>query len=198
MLQYAMEYVRSAQLPGDFLEFGVYEGVSLARAFRFARMKGINEMRFIAFDSFQGLPAATGSDAVAYEQFRQGEYAASVDEVQQKLRAYQVDLDLVHLVPGWYEQTLVEDTKQRFALRQAAVVHIDCDLYKSAVPALRFITDLVQDGTVLIFDDWFCFRGSPEHGEQRAFREWLADNPSLRASEFHRFSWHGNSFLLHR
>jgi hypothetical protein len=81
-------------------------------------------------------------------------------------------------------------------LRKAALVWIDCDFYESTVPVLEFITDYVQDGTLLIFDDWFCFRGDPERGEQRAFAEWLARNPWIRAGELLRFGWHGSSFIL--
>ena len=31
------------------------------------------------------------------------------------------------------------------------------DLYNSTKLVLEFITDLVQDGTILIFDDWFAY-----------------------------------------
>ena len=62
---------------------------------------------------------------------------------------------------------------------------------------MDFITDYIQDGTVLIFDDWFCFRGNPNRGEQRAFREWLKRNPSIKVSEFHKYGAEGNSFIVH-
>jgi O-methyltransferase len=110
----------------------------------------------------------------------------------------QVDLAKVEIVAGWYDDVLNDEAKERLPLRAASVIWVDCDLYESTVPVLAFVTDYVQDGTVLIFDDWFCFRGDPHRGEQRAFREWLEKNPEITASEFHKFGWHGNSFILHR
>ncbi|MCG2718374.1 MAG: methyltransferase, partial [Nanoarchaeota archaeon] len=73
-----------------------------------------------------------------------------------------------------------------------------CDLYESTVLVLDFITEYIQDGTIIIFDDWFSFRGNPNRGEQKAFKEWLKKNPSIKTTEFYRFGWHGNSFITHR
>ena len=39
-------------------------------------------------------------------------------------------------------------------------------------------------GTVLVFDDWFCFCGDPERGERRAFRELRQRHPRLRFEDF--------------
>jgi O-methyltransferase len=48
------------------------------------------------------------------------------------------------------------------------VIWVDCDLYESTVPVLDFITEYIQDGTVIIFDDWYSFRADPDRGEQKA------------------------------
>ena len=73
---------------------------------------------------------------------------------------------------------------------------IDCDLYESTVPVLDFLTDLVGQGTVLIFHDWFRFKGRPDCGEQRACREWLARNPQLELIEYWREGPQAVSFLV--
>ena len=54
IIRNAMKFVCSSQLDGDYLEFGVYEGFSFASAFHFAHRQGLEEMKFFAFDSFQG------------------------------------------------------------------------------------------------------------------------------------------------
>ena len=56
----------------------------------------------------------------------------------------------------------------------------------------------VQNDTIISFDDWNCFRGDPDRGEKRAFREWLEKHPDITATEFHRFDWCGAAFILHR
>jgi hypothetical protein len=82
---------------------------------------------------------------------------------------------------------LNDHTKKTLGIKQAAVVWIDCDLYESTVPALNFITDFVQTGTIICFDDFYCFRGDPNRGESKAFKEWLLRNPKITAIEYRKF-----------
>ncbi|MBI4134597.1 MAG: hypothetical protein HY471_00615 [Candidatus Sungbacteria bacterium] len=188
---------RFGPISGDYLEFGVRRGKSLIWAYHKAQKYRMNDMRFFAFDSFQGLPPIAGIDCEA-EQFKEGEYACTEEEMRINLRRNGVDLGKVVTVPGWYHETLIEATKRKLNLKSAAVVMVDCDLYSSAVPVLNFISDLVVDGTLIMFDDWFCFRARPQKGEQRAFREWLINTPSITATEYYRYWPFGNTFILHR
>ena len=109
-----------------------------------------------------------------------------------------MDLAKVKIVPGWFKDTLNAETRTKLFLKSAAVVWVDCDLYESTVPVLEFITDLVVDGTILVMDDWFFYKGRPDMGERKAFAEWLNINPNISFTEFHKYSWHGNSFILHK
>ena len=130
--------------------------------------------------------------------FKKGRFSCTSDKFKKILSKKHVDLTKVHLVPGFYDKTLNEATKKMLQLKKAAVIWIDCDLYSSTVPVLDFITDYAQNGTILVFDDYFCFGGDPNKGEQKAFREWLKRNPSIKVTEFHKIGWHGNSFIIHR
>ena len=67
---------------------------------------------------------------------------------------------------------------------KAAVIYVDCDLYKSTVPVLKFIVPFLQRGTIIVFDDWNCFYGDPELGERKAWSEFLSANPHLKFEEF--------------
>ena len=190
----AMEYISVTGLEGDYLEFGLFRGLTFVPAYHFAQRNGLKKMRFYGFDSFEGLPAIRGRDVGG--EFAQGQYCLSLDKFRRLIAASGVRLDKVHLVEGWYDAVLNEDTKQCLPLESAAFIFIDCDLYESTIPVLNFISDYLQTGTVIAFDDWFCFKGDPEKGEQRAFREWLEHNPAFDAIEFHKFSWSGNSFII--
>jgi O-methyltransferase len=197
MLAQAMDYARHS-VEGDYLEFGVSRGGTFVAAWEYARRSELESMRFYAFDSFQGLPEAQGVDSRGFQHadFAPGGYACSEADFRGTLARARVDPARVTIVPGWYSEVLGAGRAPTLPLRKAAVVWIDCDFYESTVPVLEFLTAYVQDGTLLIFDDWFCFRGDPERGEQRAFAEWLARNPGVRASELLRFGWHGSSFIL--
>ena len=75
---------------------------------------------------------------------------------------------------------------------------IDCDLYESTVPVLDFITDIVGQGTIIIFDDWYRFKGSTEHGEQRACKEWLERNPHITLTQYWQQGPQSVAFLVNK
>jgi len=64
------------------------------------------------------------------------------------------------------------------------MVMIDCDLYESTKDVLKFITNLVHNGTIIIFDDWYVFKSNPEKGQQYACIEWLNNNPNIKLIEY--------------
>lgn len=56
-------------------------------------------------------------------------------------------------IPVFYNESLKKVLKKTLDLKAASIVMIDCDLYSSTVSVLEFVINLVQDGTILIFDD---------------------------------------------
>jgi O-methyltransferase len=198
LLYNALQFVLMNRVPGDYLEFGVFEGANFVAAYHLAKSFGLHSMRFHAFDSFDGLPAIDGIDANGFRHFQEGEFRSSSETFMHNVTSKGLDPSRLTVTAGWFDQVLSEQTRHSLAIDKAAVVFIDCDLYESTVPILDFITDYVQEGTVVIFDDWFCFRGNPDRGEQRAFREWLQRHPDIQATELFRFGWQHNSFVLRR
>ena len=197
ILDYAMHFVQESALEGDYLEFGVFRGHTFASAFHAAGRYGLDGIHFYAFDSFCGLPPSSGVDAAGFQHFEEGNFACSEHDFLDNLRREDVDPAKVHVVPGWFHEVLTGDLKRRLPLKRAAIVWVDCDLYESTVPVLDFITEYLQSGTVVIFDDWFCYRADPNRGEQRAWREWLALHPDYAAIEWRTIGWHGQSLIVH-
>ena len=130
--------------------------------------------------------------------YEPGAYACSEVEFLKNVRRTGADMGQVITVPGLFEESLKPEHPRIAKLRKAAVVWIDCDLYGSTVCVLNVLTNYAQHGSLFIFDDYFCYRADPKVGEQRAFREWLDMNPGFSTVELMRFSWHGNSFVIHR
>jgi hypothetical protein len=203
-------FVTWNQIEGDYLEFGVFQGDSLTEAYHaidrgrrdhaaygfdspeYKRWQA-SPPRFFAFDSFEGLPDSTAERPV---DFGPGAFGCSEAEFRANVARAGVDLTRVITVSGFYDRSLTPDVKRRLKLEKAALVMIDCDLYESTVPVLDFLTDLVGQGTILIFHDWFRFKGRPDCGEQRACREWLARNPHLELIEYWREGPQAVSFLV--
>jgi hypothetical protein len=191
------EYLVGAQVPGDYVEFGVWKGRTFSHAYKL--MHGLfPQMRFVACDSFKGLPMPTGLDAVEgfSSHFYERQFACSREEFMQNVHREGVDLERVVTIEGWYDDTLNEETRSAHRLDKLAFAWIDCDLYESTVPVLKFITPMLSVGTVLLFDDWRCFRNLPDFGQQRAVREWLAGNPGLAIGELMSFGWNGLAFTV--
>jgi O-methyltransferase len=193
------DYLVGAQLPGDYFEFGVSRGVTFSYAMRIMQ-ELFPQMSFIALDSFEGLPAPSGQDAVqGYTSgFQAGEFACSREDFLANVAAAGGDVSRIKTVPGWFDRSLVKGAPDIAGLGKLAAAWIDCDLYESTVPVLDFLTDRLSVGSVLLFDDWRCFRNLPDRGEQRACREWLERNPQIALREFVDFGFHGVSFTVER
>jgi len=136
------------------------------------------QRQFFAFDSFVGLPKV---DQTTLPLHWRGEHAmgCAEDTFLANVYAAGIPRERVTTIPGFYDRVLTPELYQRYDLRRAAVVHIDCDLYESAVSVLDFIYPLLVGGTVIVFDDWFFYDGHPARGEQGAFHAWLGMHPDL-------------------
>ncbi|MDJ0785497.1 MAG: TylF/MycF/NovP-related O-methyltransferase [Myxococcota bacterium] len=151
---------------GDYLEFGVYRGTSFVAAHGASKRHGLGHLRMFAFDSFGGLPNSEGV-------FNEGDFVSDEDLFRRIVDKAGVPSERVHVVRGLYDDTCNPQTKQKHGLERAAVIHVDCDLYTSTKVVLDFCEELLQPGTVLMFDDWYAFGDdSEEMGEAKAFDEW--------------------------
>jgi hypothetical protein len=196
MLENAYAFTVNNKISGDYCEFGVFQGSTFCAAWHGARRWRLGDKRLHAFDSFAGLPEIKGNDVGG--PFDRGQYSATLSTFESALRANGVDMQRVTITPGMFDETLNEATKARINLQRVNMAFIDCDLYESTVPTLAFLTDVLVDGALLMFDDWHCFNGKPDRGEQLAVSEWLSKNPQIRLHHYRDFHWGGRSFIVDR
>ena len=197
ILNNAMKLAASVNPDGDYWEFGVFKGQSFVLSYRLARkINRLKNMKFVAFDSFKGLPEPTGIDKEIPEQFEKGMFYYSIDEFKTKLKSAGINPDDVDIIPGWYKDTLSKSKVKAANLNYPSVVYVDCILYESTKFVMNFLTEYLRQGTIILFDDWFVYKASPEHGEQRAVKEWLNENPRFTLTEYYKYSYHSNSFIV--
>ena len=190
-------FVDDCRIDGEYLEFGCASGSSLIDMFQsIKRYPRLDNMRFLIFDSFQGLPTPVGTDADELKRYERGDYACDLNHYMQHVQRGGVDLGKVRCIAGWYDKTLTPELKRDLNIQRAAIILIDCDLYESTVPVLNFITDYIRTGTILIFDDWYSYKGRLDRGEAKAFAEWLDRHPHIQANEYHRCGRTMMSFIL--
>jgi hypothetical protein len=108
------------------------------------------------FDSFEGLPEPSSDDVneesdntVHVQAGTIGD--ASLNGVTQMLESFKFSkglMDNVHLVPGWFEDTLPSFSTK------IALLHIDVDLHDSYLTVLNELYDQVVAGGVIAFDEY--------------------------------------------
>lgn len=194
VLREAMEFCQFNSVHGKYFEFGVWKGDSFLKAYKAAEIIGLKNMEFVAFDSFQGLPVPKSEEKFF---LKKGDYSCNLEDFLAILLKNKVDLKKVFTVHGFYNETLKSVQIKFLENFHASVIYIDSDLYESAVCVLDFIVPYLQEGTIILFDDWNIFKGNNEMGERKAFKEWTARN-NVEYSHFKDFSWHGTSFIIHK
>ncbi|MEM1307606.1 MAG: class I SAM-dependent methyltransferase [Pseudomonadota bacterium] len=153
---------KCAEADGLNLEFGVFEG----RSIRFLASK-YSTRQFHGFDSFEGLPEAWDRSSADYKDA--GHFAVpTLPSVPEN----------VTLIAGWFNETLEPWLAENAG--PIAFLHIDSDIYSSAIYLLTALEHRFQSGTVIVFDDLGDWTGSRyenwQDGEWRALSEWLASS----------------------
>ena len=203
MFKTAVRFVDYELVPGDILEFGVYTGRSLALLAHAANesQKDIHKIpfqrRIIGFDSFEGLKKnehPRWSEGLFKTNHSFHPFMAEGERV-----TAQSVLDLFNaceLSPPFIKEGNYEDAVPDVIESQAAIVHIDCDLYESTKTVFESIHETLQEGTVLLFDDWFNFKGHPAKGEQGAFRSYIDAQSRWSFVEYQNYATFGKSFIV--
>jgi O-methyltransferase len=195
----AMNYLRVAGgagqvLPQTFFEFGCHSGRTFSAAINASRYLRMDNAEFFAFDSFEGLPATNEAED-GY--FQTGTFCTSradfVRIVKEKTGMLTPDSNIVQ---GFYCDSLTPALQAH--MPKAGVVHIDVDLYSSTVDVLRFLKPLLVSGSLLVFDDWYCFPGGTLQGERKALAEFLEANSDFAVEPWKAYSTFGQSFFVTR
>lgn len=201
---------------GDILEFGVGAGASLllfalfnAQYQKWPEWLGDKQKkpiprRIVGFDSFEGLPTGEGHVRWHESVFKNNErlnhpFLAIGEAIKPEHIVKLFDVcgyEAPILEVGLFSDTVPKTIPAKY--NKAALIHIDSDLYESCKTVLAHVEPLIQDGTVIMFDEWFAFKGNPNKGEARAFREFLEVNPHIQAIPYKQYSISSNAFILQK
>ncbi len=182
-------------IAGDYAEFGSHGGTTFRLAFD--ALSGHRRKRTMwAFDSFQGLPAQTGEDDY-HPGWKRGKMATGIDDFEAICRRHGIPGDSFRIVAGFYDDTIADVADDAPGLpADVALAYIDCDLYSSTRTVLSFLMPRIKHGTILAFDDYYCFSDRQLAGERRAMLEAFGDHPRFALQPYVQFGWHGMSFVV--
>jgi len=174
----AVEYIVRNDIPGDFVECGVWRGGSVMMMALTLRKFGGLGRRLYCFDTFEGMSQPgprdvrhnTGELAADILQDRSHVFwaVATLDVVRENLAKTGYPAELVTYCKG-----KVEDTLPGAAPGRIALLRLDTDWYESTKHELVHLYPRLAVGGVLIIDDYGFWRGA-----RQATDEYFRDIPS--------------------
>ena len=136
---------------------------------RYSRVGNIKNRKFIGFDSFEGFGELNEKDKHPF--YNNLNFKTDYKSVQKRLMSLKGSAEEVTLVKGFFNETCDNIAPSTYGINLAAVVMIDNDTYSGAQSCFRFIEPILQEGTIIILDDFFSYKGSDEKGLCGAFTE---------------------------
>jgi hypothetical protein len=174
----SVKYVLNNNIPGDFVECGVWKGGNPVMMATMLMEAGVTDRKIYLYDTYEGMSEPTandtnfkGNDARQLLDNSDKADQASVwcfsqlDEVKQNLRK-----------TGYPEQNLVfvkgkvEDTMPSTLPGAIALLRLDTDWYESTLHELWHLFPLLSSRGVLIIDDYGYWEGCRKATDQY-FRE---------------------------
>lgn len=151
-LQFCVEDVLANDVPGDFIETGVWRGGASILMRAALKAHGVENRTVWVADSFEGLPPPNPEkyphDA-GDKAYTATELAISLEEVQSNFQRYGLLDDQVRFLKGWFSDTLPDAP-----IEKLAVARLDGDMYESTMDALTNLYPKLSVGGYLIVDDY--------------------------------------------
>jgi len=172
-IRYCVESVLKNNIPGDFIETGVWRGgaVIFMRALLYAY--GDENRKVWVADSFQGLPKPDvdkypddeGDDLYTVEQLR-----ISMEDVQANFKQFGLLDKQVEFLKGWFKDTL-----PTAPIEKLSVIRLDGDMYESTMDGLVSLYPKLSPGGYIIIDDFgaipACAKAVHDYREKHGITE---------------------------
>lgn len=164
----AVQYVVEAEIPGDFVECGVWRGGSVMLIAETLLSLGVTNRRIYLYDTFDGMSVPTEADVdldgkradvmLAAEANRENGLVwciSSLQEVRANLAKTHYPTEQFFFVEGKVEDTIAVQQPDLISL-----LRLDTDWYESTRIELEQFYPLLSPRGVLIIDDYGHWKGS--------------------------------------
>lgn len=189
--RHAFHYLSFNGIKGDYAEFGSHGAYTFRLAWSASKLADY-ECHLWAFDSFEGLP--DGDDSRDdHPRWLAGTMSTSLAEFHRLCRRGGIPADHYSTVVGYYSSTLNDESAARPST--VAVAYVDCDLYSSTADVLRFLEDRLVPGSLIAFDDYYCYSPDGPSGERLAARKHFSDS-RWSLVPYIQYGWAGMSFVV--
>ena len=186
-IQFCMEDVLKNNIPGDFIETGVWRGGATIFMRAVLKAHNITDRKVYVADSFQGLPKSNPTLYPADANYNFDQFKAlkiSLAQVQQNFTVYDLLDKQVVFLKGWFKDTLPSAP-----IEKLAVLRLDGDLYESTMDALKNLYHKLSVGGYVIIDDYYipcCYKAVTDFRAQNKITDELKIIDSLGRVYWHR------------
>lgn len=168
----SVEYVIKRNIPGSFVECGVWKGGSVMAMALTLKELGVTDRLIYLYDTFEGMSDPTDKDERTFD----GEKAinllnsqsnnkindatwaySSLEEVKYNVKRTGYSEKNIFFIKGKVEDTIPDNLPGDIAL-----LRLDTDWYESTKHELNYLYPHLSKGGVLIIDDYGYWRGSKE------------------------------------
>ncbi len=151
------EHVITNNIPGDFIETGIWRGGACILVRAILKAYGVTDRLVWCADSFEGLPKPdtalfpqdAGDKHHTYEPLR-----VTLEEVKSNFAKYDLLDAQVRFLKGWFKDTLPIAPIERLS-----IARLDGDMYQSTFEAFTYLYDKVSAGGFIIVDDFGAVGG---------------------------------------
>lgn len=169
-LYQAVEYIVAKDIPGDFVECGVWRGGSMMMAaFALTHFGDCRERNLYLYDTYAGMSAPSKHDfkfgeAPAREKWEASRTGkgkgstwnlATLDEVRLNMQTTRYPMERLRFVEGDVTKTIPGTLPERIAM-----LRLDTDFYDSTRHELEHLYARLVPGGMLIIDDYGTWAGS--------------------------------------
>lgn len=156
------ELEKTKLVSGDIVEFGCYIGTT--SVFLAKHIDSWQDKKLWLFDSFEGLPEKSSQDRSSLgDLFKKGELLATKKQLILNLKKCNLT-NFPKIKKGWFNELVESDIPDKISF-----AFLDGDYYDSIMSPLRLIWDRLEDGAVIVVDDY----GNPAlPGAKIAVDEW--------------------------
>lgn len=165
--------VMADEVPGDFIETGVWHGGASIFMRALLDVHGDTERTVWVADSFSGLPKPDTESYPADKGNRlwrqHANLAISLEQVRANFERHGFLDDRVRFLSGWFRDTLPTAPVERLA-----ILRLDGDMYESTMVALEALYDRLSVGGYVIVDDYAlptCVQAIADFRQQRDIQD---------------------------
>ena len=165
----AVRYVVANEIPGDFIECGVWRGGSSMAAALALKELGDESRELWLYDTYEGMSAPTDEDVDVAGQSADTKFSqrqltddssewcrSPIDDVRQNLESTGYPAEKVHFIKGKVQDTIPGTMPSG----PVAILRLDTDWYESTRHEMQHLYPALVKNGVLILDDYGYWQGA--------------------------------------